>query len=128
MVILTDTNIIIEHLRVEKKETTTFHKLFITERHISAITLITVSEIWQGRSMEESKNRRIVEELLLGLQIIVPNLDIAKKAGDLMRESNYRLNFPDGNIAACAIYYNLPLLSKNKKDFAGIKGLRVYSY
>lgn len=82
MVILTDTDIIIDHLRSSDREKTNFYKIFLTGENICAITLTSIAEIWQGKSMNYKDEVKIVEELLQGLQIIIPNLDIAKKLED----------------------------------------------
>lgn len=128
MVILTDTDIIIDYLRQKQKENTIFHKLFIEAVNTSAITLITVSELWQGESMNDIKNRRVAEELLEKLEIVLSNLETAKLTGKLLRNLAYGFNFTDAGIAACALYYNLPFLTKNTKDFKKIKGLKLFDY
>lgn len=128
MVILTDTNIIIDYLRQKQKENTTFHKLFIEAVNISAISLITVSELWQGESMNNSNNIHVVEELLKKLEVVLSNVETAKLTGELLRNKAYNLNFTDAGIASCALYYNLPLLTKNTKDFKKIKGLKLFDY
>lgn len=125
MVILTDTNIIIDYLRSQDKQKTVLHKLFYIEDNIPAINLSIITEIWQGKSMSEKKELDFVEKLLEGFNIYLSNIDIAKKTGEILRESHYQMNFQDAEIVACALYHNLPLLTKNTKDFKKIKGLKL---
>lgn len=125
MVILTDTNIIIDFLRSKDKQKSLFHRVFYEDDHIPAINLTIITEIWQGKGMSKEKELRFVEELLGSFEIYLPNIEIAKKSGELLRNLNYQISFQDAEIAACALYNNLPLLTKNKKDFMKIKELRL---
>jgi predicted nucleic acid-binding protein len=49
--------------------------------------------------------------------------DVAQKAIELKRVK--KIKTPDGNIAATALVHNLPLLSRNTKDFKNIPGMVV---
>jgi len=44
---------------------------------------------------------------------------------DLRRK--YKIKLPDAVIAATALYYDLILVTRNEKDFEGIKGLEIYN-
>lgn len=122
MVILVDSDIIIDFLRTRKKETL-FYQYFYLQDNTSAASLTTVTEIWQGKSMNDLSHLKSAEELLKRFKILIPNIEIAKKAGKLLRNLNYQISFQDAEIAACSLYYSLPLLTKNRKDFLKIKGL-----
>jgi predicted nucleic acid-binding protein len=127
MVILTDTNILIDYLRSSDKQHTLFHTLFFKSEYLPAVTFSIITKLWQGKSMNEKKQREFVEKLFEHFTVCSSNVEIAKKAGELIRKSNYHLSFQDAEIAAAAIYYNLPLLTRNIKDFKGIEGLSIFT-
>lgn len=51
------------------------------------------------------------------------DISVAERAGRLRRDSQLRL--PDALIAAMALEHRLTLLTRNVRDFEGIRGLRV---
>lgn len=127
MVVLVDTNIIIDYIRQKDKANTLFHSSFIDAKNSAAVTLTTVTELWQGESMIRVSNQERIEELMKKLEIVIPNLETAKLAGKVLRESKYKISFQDAEIASCAIYFDLPLMTKNARDFSKIIGLKLYS-
>jgi len=126
MVILTDTNILIDYLRSANKQKTLFHTLFYKDENLPAVTLSIITEIWQGKSMNEKKQVDFVEKLFENFTICSSNVEIAKKAGELIWKSNYRISFQDAEIASCALYYHLPLLTLNTKDFREVVGIKLF--
>ena len=127
MVILTDTNILIDYLRSKDRQQTLFHTLFYTGENEPAVTLGIITEIWQGKSMNDKIQREFVGKLFENFTICASNKDTAIKAGELIRTSISSLSFQDAEIASCALYYKLPLLTKNVKDFKEIPGLKLYT-
>lgn len=126
MVILVDTNILIDYFRQKDKRLTIFHKTFNSNGNLSAaICLTTVSELWSGDSMGDKNNQALTEQFLSSISIVKNNMKTAKITGELIREKKDGISFPDAEIAACAIYNNLPLLTINKRDFQKIKGVRL---
>lgn len=126
MVILVDTNILIDYFRQKDKQLTIFHKTFKSNGNLSAaICLTTVSELWSGDSMGDKNNRALTEQFLSSISIIKNNMKTAKITGELIREKKDGISFPDAEIAACALYHKLPLLTLNQKDFRKIKGIKL---
>lgn len=109
--ILVDSDVLVDHLRG--------HRRLIAgsdELHVSAITR---AELFSGRGTEERRVRR-----LLGAMTDLPvDAAIAERAGRLRRGAQRRL--PDALIAATAIEHRLTLVTRNVRDFEGIRGLRV---
>ena len=79
------------------------------------------------RNKKELKN---LEKFLIRFEIVSLNEDIAETAVDLLLR--YRLShgllIPDSLIAASAITFTIPFLSKNKKDYRFIEKLNLLSY
>ena len=68
-----------------------------------------------------------IEKQLNKYTVIPINEDIAGIFIDLFRTHtlSHRLGIADTLIAATALYYRLPLYTKNKKDFKFIKGIEL---
>ncbi len=93
-----------------------------------AISTITQMELIVGcRNKIELQN---LEKFLQRYVIIKVNNFITDKAIELLKK--YRLShgllIPDGLIAATAIVINVPLLSKNQRDYHFISELNLLSY
>jgi predicted nucleic acid-binding protein len=66
-------------------------------------------------------------ETVLELYQLMPyNYEIAKLAGEIVRDNKNLVEFPDAAIAATALVNEAELLTLNKKHFAGIKGLELF--
>ena len=126
--ILVDTNIIIDFLRKRDKKHTIFYELFSQEENKPVICFITISELWAGKSMEEKQTRKFVEELIKGCEILEPNIEIAKLSGEILRKTNYSISLQDAQISAYSLYYNLPILTLNKKDFLKIPKIKLFQF
>ena len=127
MVIL-DTNIIIDHLRLNKSnDLSALDKLASKElRESLAISVISVQELYEGRSTIEVEKESDLLNLITPLSIIQYNYLIAETAGKIARDLKQLIDFADAAIAASAIINNAPLVTLNKKHFIGIKGLTLY--
>lgn len=122
MVIL-DTNIIIDHLRLNKSnDLSALDKLASKElRESLAISVISVQELYEGRSTIEVEKESDLLNLITPLSIIQYNYLIAETAGKIARDLKQLIDFADAAIAASAIINNAPLVTLNKKHFIGIK-------
>lgn len=109
--ILVDSDVLVDHLRGHRRLVAGNDEL-----HVSAVTR---AELFSGRGVEERRIRR-----LLGPMTDVPvDATIAERAGRLRRDTSRRL--PDALIAATALEHRLTLVTRNIRDFEGIRGLKV---
>jgi hypothetical protein len=109
--ILVDSDVLVDHLRG--------HRRFgagTDELHVSAVTR---AELFSGRGTEERRIRRLLEPMT----DLPVDERIAERAGRLRRERTRRL--PDALIAATALEHRLTLVTRNVRDFEGIKSLKL---
>lgn len=126
MVIL-DTNIIIDHLRQKDKSTSWLRKL--TEKvgaEKLGISVATIQELYVGKSVSDPQNEQMMLQTISSFEVESYSYEIAKMAGELVRNLNGQLQFADAAIAATAIVNGAKLATLNFKDFTGIKGLEIY--
>lgn len=122
---LVDTSVFIDFLRRKDKNNSLFYQVFSQEKYKPIISLITITELWAGRSIEKKENLKFIEELVGNCEILMPSLKTAKKAGWILRQTNYQVSFQDIQIASLALENKLPILTLNKKDFEKIKGIKL---
>lgn len=125
MVIL-DTSIIIDHLRQPYAKSYLRRLVEIHSKEILCLSVISIQELYEGRS---TKNTDLEKELLATispLKILPYTYDIAKYAGQILRDLSTPIEFADASIAATAITNSASLFTLNKKDFEKIKGLDLY--
>jgi len=123
MNILLDTSVIIDYLRAKDKAQTWLYQLSRQEA-IFAISIITHSELWAGKSVWESKNRsKQLTELFKAIKILELDLDVSKQAGQL--HAKKAIHLFDAMIAATAIKYDYKLATLNQKDFQKIEKLKL---
>lgn len=87
---------------------------------------IVLTELWAGSSMEKAKAVEIVERMMETVTVIDVGQDLAKKAGEIIR--NHKLSGFDAIIAATCAVYDGKLATLNTKHFVGIKGLKLYNH
>ncbi|HEX9722632.1 MAG TPA: type II toxin-antitoxin system VapC family toxin [Candidatus Paceibacterota bacterium] len=123
MVVL-DTNIIIDHIRQSFEKDTIFQSLIKTTQEGSiAISLITIQELYEGKSTRDKEAEAYILKTISGLQIFPYTFEVAKKAGEIARDLGRSIELPNAAIAATAILNEASLLTLNQKDFKDIKGL-----
>lgn len=108
--VLIDTDVFIDHLRGAAELKPKNHRL-----HYSVITR---AELFAGTSGTD-----LAAQLLAPFREVAVDRDIAERAGRIRRETGVRL--PDALIAATALEHGLTLVTRNAKDFAPVRGLRV---
>lgn len=109
--ILIDSDIFVDHLRGNQR--------FAPGQDEVSYSAVTRAELFAGRSSEERRVRRVLEPF----NELPVDRAIAERAGRLRRTTAIRM--PDALIAATALEHRLTLVTRNTRDFAAVKGLRV---
>lgn len=109
--ILVDSDVLVDHLRG--------HRRFARGRDELHVSAVTRAELFWGHTTEERRIRRLLAPMI-DLAVDAP---VAERAGRIRRSGSIRL--PDALIAATALEHRLTLVTRNARDFAGIKGLKV---
>lgn len=128
MVVL-DTNIIIDHLRQSPKKRTYFEEL--VEKHNEynlAISIITIQEIYEGRSTKEREEEEKFLATISRLKILSYNFEVAQLAGKIARDLGRSIEIADAAIASTTILNGCELATLNKKHFLGIKDLELLEF
>lgn len=122
MRIIVDTSIIIDYLRT--KDLNSLYAKLITDNTL-IVSLISIAELYSGKSIRKKEQKEIIEKIIDSLEVIIPDIKIAKNAGRLRAE--YQLSLSDAFIAALTLDLDLPLATLDYSDFKKIKGLKLYS-
>lgn len=123
MVIILDTNIIIDHLRLKGQNSIQFDLINDHLDDTFAISTITIQELFAGASTRHKTPLTILNQTLAELEILSYTPEISELAGKIMRD--YHLTFADSAIAATAIHYDANIATLNTKDFVGIPHLKL---
>ena len=105
---LLDTDVLIDHIRGQRK----------LPRH-ALYSVVTRCELLAGNERDEPG----VLAILATFDEIVVDRAVAERAGRLRRGS--RMRTPDALIAATALEHGLALVTRNRRDFERVHGLRV---
>ncbi len=120
--ILLDTNIIIE---LFKGNPETINLLESINEENFSISIITSMELYYGALNKRELN--VIKKFLKNFELLPINEKISITSLDLIEKysKSHGLEIPDALIAATAIYYDIPLLTYNKKDFKYIEKLKL---
>ncbi|MDP2845557.1 MAG: type II toxin-antitoxin system VapC family toxin [Candidatus Methanoperedens sp.] len=120
---LIDTNILIYYLAdtIPQEELDTIEKILKTSFNISIITKIEFLG-WEKHTEEGYEKAK--EFISFANAILLTN-----KIADLsiFIRRTYKIKLPDAVIAATALSNNLILVTRNTKDFRGVKDLEIYN-
>jgi len=108
--LLIDTDVFIDHLRGSAELKVGRNRL-----HYSVVTRV---ELFSGNSASDLSAR-----LLAPFREIPVDRAIAERSGRIRRETGIRV--PDALIAATALERGLTLTTRNRRDFATVRGLRM---
>ncbi|HLE49782.1 MAG TPA: type II toxin-antitoxin system VapC family toxin [Patescibacteria group bacterium] len=116
---LADTNVLIDHLRGDKKATKFLLDFF------PAISAVSVAELIQGCRTPQQLSEVIT--LVSDLNILNIDTEISIQSTKLVRDNYlpHGLKFLDALIAATAIKHKLTLKTQDAKHFKFIKNLSV---
>lgn len=108
--VLVDSDVLIDHLRGE-------HRLSSGGRYLG-VSVVSRCELFAGRDAPERLRRFLGAMIELGID---PR--IAELAGMTRRATG--IATPDALIAATALTHRIPLMTRNRRHFDHIAGLRV---
>jgi len=108
--ILVDTDVFIDHLRGAAE--------FRPGRVRVHYSVVTRAELFAGNSATG-----VVSKLLAPFRELSVDRSVAERAGRVVRE--FQLRMPDALIAATALENRLTLMTRNRKDFERVRGLRI---
>ena len=123
---LVDTDVLID---LANNDTIAKTRLKSESQHTNlVISTITVMELTVGcRNKSEMQH---LNRFLAQFQIVRVTSQISDRAAQLLQDYylSHGLLIPDALIAASAIEQQIPLLSKNQRDFRFIQGLNLFAY
>ena len=111
--LLIDTDIFMDHIRGAR--------LIRRGRDQLSYSIVTRTELFAGGTAQESDIRKLLSAFL-EVPIDAP---IAERAGRLRRDT--RMELADALIAATALEHRLTLLTRNRRDFDQVHGLKMRS-
>lgn len=120
--ILVDTNIFIDFLRGYLPAKSFFEDIK-KNKYDAHISVITITELFSGKSSKNLDELNLVEQLLELFKIVHIDYDIAKYAGFINRD--YDIGFADATVAASAKNFKCVLMTRNLKHFEKISNLKV---
>lgn len=124
--LLVDTDVLIDFSRGVEKTKKKLKKY--ESEYTLAISVITQLELMVG--CENKADLKDLQQFLENFEIIQLNSSISKKAVELFNK--FRLShgvlIPDMLIASTSLIFEIPLMSKNRKDFRFIKELTLIEY
>lgn len=124
--VVVDTNIIIDHLRLPPGSETRLLQIFkLKPADMIGVSIISVQELYQGKTSLESARENDLLRTLNALKILPYDFKTAKLAGGITRDSKSPIGLADAAIAATAVLNDAALLTFNKKDFQKIKDLKL---
>lgn len=125
--LLLDTSVLIDHMRGFIPATEFLETIF-NGGVLASISIMSETELYAGKSMQDPHNEKPVAALLDFFNIIPINRSIARQAGVLLRDYRSRGLTPvDAVIAATAFEVKANLITRNVKHFRMIKGLIVFN-
>jgi len=125
--VVIDTSIIIEHLRTSSSTSTLMEIASKYDKSNLAISVITIQELYEGKSSKNKQKEQFLLATISPLKILSYTYDIAKFAGQIARDLPRSIELANCAIASTCILNNAKLATLNKKDFVGIKGLKLES-
>ena len=123
MVVL-DTNIIIDHLRLQGSGKSYLRKLEEKfTKDLLSVSIIAVQELYSGQSTKDPRREEYLLATIGSLQILPYTYEVSQLAGEIARDSGETIEFADSAIAATAITNGAELCTLDEKHFKNIKHL-----
>ena len=127
---LIDTDWVINHLKGEKR---VVRKLEELASEGMAMSVISLAEIYEGvyYSRDPAKSQQLLKEFLApDLKVLNVDQEVCKVFGrerGKLRQQNKMISDFDLLIASTCLYYNLTLLTNNRRHFDMVEGLNILS-
>lgn len=123
---LIDSDVLIDMLRKEPLAVSTFQALL--RQGPVMVSVVSRMETIRGCLNREAQQQ--AERLLKRVEVVGLDAQISSRADQLITQYYLSNNMavPDALIAATASVYELPLLTKNQRDFLYIPGLKLLPY
>lgn len=126
--VVIDTNILIDYVRRPKSDDSLLVKLItVKDPQDLTISIITIQELYVGQSSKIEGKEQFFLKIIDSLIILPYEYEVARLAGEIMRDSENPIGFADAAIAATTIVNDAQLATLNTKDFQGIKNLELLS-
>lgn len=125
--VVVDTNIIIDHLRTQQNHSQLMRIAKKYPKETLAISMISVQELYEGRSTRDSQKEQFLLATISPLKILPYTYEVAQLAGEIALELDRPIELADAAIAATVLVHNSTLLTLNKKNFKDIRDLRLES-
>lgn len=122
--VVIDTSVLIDHIR-QKGNNSIFDEFFKNSQDNFAISLVSVQELYEGKSTREADIESGIINLINSLEILPYVFETAKLAGEIARDFDRPIDLADAAIAATTILNKAWLFTLNKKDFKGINKLKL---
>ncbi len=119
---IVDTDIIVDMLRGLRASRDYIRRFELGELK-GILSAVVIAELYAGRRTRDPIIARRIEDVIALFTVVPVSPNIARKAGELMRD--YGLNLPDALIAATALVYDAILVTRNIRDFQRIPNLRL---
>lgn len=121
-----DTNILIDYIRRSNSTDSYLVKLLKSKPSQEiAISIITIQELYVGQSSKTAEKEQFFLRVVDSLKVLSYDGQVAKFAGEIIRDTKSQVQFADAAIAATAILNKASLFTLNKRDFIGIKNLKL---
>ena len=91
------------------------------------ISTVVYFEIFSGESTRGSEKMGEIREFLRQFEKVDITEGIATRAGEMARDYKLDIDLPDFIVAATAIEIGAEVVTLNRKHFAQVPGLRLYS-
>lgn len=125
LMILCDTNVIIETLKGDEKTIKFVERIGLEN---IAISSVTVMELYFGALNKRELNK--IKKHLKALNVVHFDNNVSELAVSMIENygKSHGLQIPDAIIAATALLFEMKLFTLNLKDFKYIDGLNLKKY
>ena len=124
--VIIDTNIIIDHLRRPSNDSilSVLSKKYGGEE--IGISVVSIQELYEGKSTIVPTKETQMMAVIGQLNVLPYDIDVARLAGKIARDSKIIIDLADAVVAATTIIHEGELLTLNTKHFQGIPNLKLF--